>query len=67
MRDVHILLSSLTSVQNDRMFDIANVAFDNVSDEEKQAYTTSFEKIGQYQGYKPPKQWVCLISLMPDS
>ena len=48
-------------IQNDRMFDIANVAFDNVSDEEKQAYTTSFEKMGQYLGYKPRKQWVCLL------
>lgn len=43
------------------MFDIANVTFDNVSDEEKQAYTTSFEKMGQYIGYKPRKQWVCLV------
>lgn len=39
------------------MFDIANVAFD-VSEEEKQAYTTSFEKMGQYIGYKPRRQWV---------
>ncbi|KZT63267.1 Clavaminate synthase-like protein [Daedalea quercina L-15889] len=53
----YIINHGLTQAQNDRMFDIANVAFDRVSEEEKQAYTTSFEQVGQYIGYKPRQQW----------
>ncbi|KAH9835000.1 Clavaminate synthase-like protein [Rhodofomes roseus] len=53
----YIINHGLTQAQNDRMFDIANVAFDHVSEEEKQIYTTSFEKTGQYIGYKPRQQW----------
>ncbi|KAI0943091.1 hypothetical protein AcV7_002331 [Taiwanofungus camphoratus] len=46
-----------TQAQNDRIFDIADVPFFLVSDDEKQAYTVDFKTTGVYQGYKSRRNW----------
>ena len=40
------------------MFDIANVAFSQVSDREKKAYEGKVKETGSYQGYKLRQYWV---------
>ena len=52
---IHIvfLLCNLTPEQTDRMFDIADVPFTGVSDEEKRVYATAIKETGSYyRGYK---------------
>ncbi|EPQ50556.1 Clavaminate synthase-like protein [Gloeophyllum trabeum ATCC 11539] len=43
--------------QTKRMFDIANVPFDEVSQEEKERYVGNIKLNGAYQGYKLPQYW----------
>jgi len=43
--------------QMERMFDIADVPFSQVSDEEKQKYVASPKQTGSYQGYKLREYW----------
>lgn len=40
------------------MFDIADVSFTGVSDEEKQVYAGTMKQTGSYQGYKLRHYWV---------
>ncbi|KAG9313775.1 hypothetical protein JVU11DRAFT_6135 [Chiua virens] len=47
----------LTSKQTDRIFDIADVPFTGVSDEEKQVYTNAVKQTGSFQGYKHRGYW----------
>lgn len=42
----------------DRMIDIADVPFSQVSDEEKEKYVAQIKQTGSYQGYKPRQYWV---------
>lgn len=44
--------------QTDRMFDIADVAFGQVSDQEKKAHEGKVKDTGSYQGYKLRQYWV---------
>ena len=44
--------------QNDRMCDIANIPFSQVSEEEKRAFTGKIKEVGSYRGYKPRQFWV---------
>ena len=46
------------TLQNDRIFDIADVAFSQVSDEEKKQYASSIKEAGIYSGYKLRQFWV---------
>lgn len=50
----------LTSVgvQKDRIFDIADVPFTQVSDDEKRKYQGKMLETGSYQGYKLRQYWV---------
>lgn len=41
-----------------RIFDIADVPFAQVSDEEKQKYAGKMLEVGSYQGYKLRQYWV---------
>jgi len=41
----------------DRMVDIAALAFDDVSDEEKLRYQARIKETGEYLGYKLPQYW----------
>ena len=56
------------------MFDIADVPFARVSEEEKKIYVARMKETGSYQGYKPRQYWVkpkknlgCLLNLLTDS
>ncbi len=44
--------------QNDRIFDIADVAFSQVSDEEKKQHAGNIMETGLYSGYKLRQYWV---------
>ena len=44
--------------QTERVFDIANVPFAEVSDEEKLKYNGKMLETGSYQGYKLRQYWV---------
>jgi hypothetical protein len=50
-------ITALTQV--DRMVDIAGLALDDVSDEEKIRYKARIKETGEYLGYKLPQYWVC--------
>jgi len=41
----------------DRIFDIADIPFAGVGDEEKQAYASAIKQTGSYQGYKLRRYW----------
>ena len=46
------------------MFDIADVPFTGVNDEEKQVYAAAIKETGSYRGYKLPGYFVgysCLV------
>ena len=45
--------------QADRIVDIAALAFDDVSEEEKLRYQARIKETGEYLGYKLPQYWVC--------
>ncbi|KZT08212.1 Clavaminate synthase-like protein [Laetiporus sulphureus 93-53] len=53
----YVINHGLTQAQNDRMFDIADVPFSLVGDDEKKIYTGDFEKTGVYLGYKARQHW----------
>ncbi|TFK31163.1 hypothetical protein BDQ12DRAFT_640319 [Crucibulum laeve] len=42
-----------TIAQTERIFDIADIPFSGVSEEEKQEYAGKMKETGSYQGYKP--------------
>ena len=44
--------------QNDRMFDIADVPFSQVSEDEKRKFSNEIKSTGSYRGYKPRQFWV---------
>jgi len=46
-----------TQAKTDRMFDIGDVAFNQVSDQEKKAYEGNVKETGTYQGYKLRQYW----------
>ncbi|KAF8635637.1 hypothetical protein AX15_000272 [Amanita polypyramis BW_CC] len=46
-----------TPAQVDRIFDIANLPFVHVSDEEKRQYDSGAKTTGSYQGYKLKNHW----------
>ena len=55
---------NLTPEQTDRMFDIADVPFTGVSDEEKRVYAAAIKETGSFRGYKLPGYFVgcsCLV------
>ncbi len=41
------------------MVDIAALAFDDVSENEKLCYQARIKETGEYLGYKLPQYWVC--------
>lgn len=47
----------------ERMFDIADVPFSQVSDEEKEKYVAQTKQTGSYQGYKLRQYWVRILIL----
>ncbi|CAL1710347.1 unnamed protein product [Somion occarium] len=60
MRDIgffSVINHGLTQPQNDRIFDIADVPFAQVSDEEKRKYEAKMLEEGTFQGYKLRRYW----------
>ncbi|KAI0819384.1 hypothetical protein BC628DRAFT_1038124 [Trametes gibbosa] len=53
---MYIINHGLSQAQNDRIFDIADVPFTRVSEEEMQRYTSDI-KGGSYRGFKPRQFW----------
>ncbi|KIJ06318.1 hypothetical protein PAXINDRAFT_20480 [Paxillus involutus ATCC 200175] len=53
----YVINHGYLSSQANRMFDIADVPFAGVSDEEKQVYAATMKQTGSYQGYKPRQYW----------
>lgn len=61
VKDVSSIVSfaySYFQVQNERMFDIADIPMSGVPEDEKRAYTGDSKKTGIFQGYKPRQYWV---------
>nr|VWO99283.1 AB hydrolase-1 domain-containing protein [Ganoderma boninense] len=54
---VYIINHGLTQPQRDRMFDIADVAFAQVPEDEKKQFTANFKETGLYSGYKLRQYW----------
>ncbi|KAF9487097.1 hypothetical protein BDN71DRAFT_1514298 [Pleurotus eryngii] len=52
----YVINHGYTPSQTARVFDIASLTFDQVSDEEKREYAQKDEAV--YQGYKLRKEWV---------
>ncbi|KAF8961432.1 Clavaminate synthase-like protein [Flammula alnicola] len=53
----YVINHGYTPAQTQRIFDIADVPFARVSDEEKQTYVATMKQTGSYQGYKPRQYW----------
>ncbi|KAI0634446.1 Clavaminate synthase-like protein [Trametes polyzona] len=54
---MYIVNHGLTQAENDRIFDIANIPFTQVSEEEMKRYTSDIKGTGSYRGFKPRKVW----------
>ena len=50
---------SLTADKTDRIFDIGDVLFTQVPDEERVDYAAKMAEEGSKMGYKPRQFWVC--------
>ena len=48
-------------VQNNRMMDIADIPFSQVSESEKANFTGKIREVGSYRGYKPRQFWVSVL------
>lgn len=55
-----LLIASLISNQNDRIFDIADVTFSQVTDHEKRRFEGDIQNTGTYEGYKLQNYWVMI-------
>ncbi|KAI8989246.1 Clavaminate synthase-like protein [Trametes punicea] len=54
---MYVVNHGLTQAQNDRIFDIADVPFSQVSDDEKQQFTHDIKATGLYKHYKLRQYW----------
>ncbi|KAI0922587.1 hypothetical protein AcV5_009517 [Taiwanofungus camphoratus] len=54
----YVINHGYTQAQNDRTFDIADVTFSQVDDEEKQEYPSDFRATGTHRGYKLRRHWL---------
>jgi isopenicillin N synthase-like dioxygenase len=52
-----IINHGYTQPETDRMFDIANVPFSQVKEEERAPFTYNIREVGSLQGYKPRTYW----------
>jgi isopenicillin N synthase-like dioxygenase len=53
----YVINHGLSAEETERMFDIGDTAFSQVSDEEKQQYAGTMKQTGSYQGYKLRQYW----------
>ncbi|KAI0649640.1 Clavaminate synthase-like protein [Trametes meyenii] len=54
---MYIVNHGLSQAQNDRIFDIADVPFSQVPEEEMKRYTADIKGAGSYRGFKPRSVW----------
>ncbi|KAI1787058.1 Clavaminate synthase-like protein [Ganoderma leucocontextum] len=54
---LYIVNHGLTDAENERMVDIADVPFTQVSEEEQKSFTGKIKEAGSYRGYKPRQFW----------
>ncbi|KAH9848599.1 hypothetical protein C2E23DRAFT_739334 [Lenzites betulinus] len=54
---MYIVNHGLSQAQNDRIFDIADIPFSQVSEEEMKRYTADIKGTGSYRGFKPRRLW----------
>ncbi|PIL28641.1 hypothetical protein GSI_08683 [Ganoderma sinense ZZ0214-1] len=55
---MYVINHGFSQAQNDRMVDIADVPFTQVSEEEKQHFASKIKETGSYRGFKPREFWV---------
>ena len=48
----------LILLQNERMVDIADIPFSQVSDDDKRQFASKIKETGSYRGFKPRQFWV---------
>ncbi|KAI0089597.1 Clavaminate synthase-like protein [Irpex rosettiformis] len=53
----YVINHGLSQEKRDRIFDIADIPFSQVSDPEKREYEGKIIETGSYQGYKPRRFW----------
>ncbi|KAH7915946.1 Clavaminate synthase-like protein [Hygrophoropsis aurantiaca] len=53
----YVINHGYSQTQTERMFDIADVPFSGVPEEEKQVYAGTMKQTGSYQGYKLRQYW----------
>lgn len=53
----YVINHGYSKAQTERMFDIADVPFTQVTAEEKKTYIAKIKENGSYQGYKPRQYW----------
>ncbi|KAG7440383.1 Clavaminate synthase-like protein [Guyanagaster necrorhizus] len=54
---LYVVGHGLSPIANQRIFDIADLPFSNVSDDKKRHYDAAIQQTGSYQGYKLRKYW----------
>jgi len=53
----YVINHGYSKAQTERIFDIADIPFAHVTDEEKKPYIANIKQTGSYQGYKPRQYW----------
>ncbi|PCH36928.1 Clavaminate synthase-like protein [Wolfiporia cocos MD-104 SS10] len=53
----YIINHGFSQAETDRMFDIADLPFNSVSDEERKLYSGDIKEQMSYEGYKPRQYW----------
>jgi len=53
----YVINHGYSQAQTERMFDIADIPFARVTDEEKKPYLANIKENGSFQGYKPRQYW----------
>ncbi|TBU25818.1 Clavaminate synthase-like protein [Dichomitus squalens] len=54
---LYVINHGWTEAQNERIFDIANLPFEHVPDDEKKRFAGDIKKTGSYRGYKLRNYW----------
>ncbi|EIW52053.1 Clavaminate synthase-like protein [Trametes versicolor FP-101664 SS1] len=54
---MYIINHGMTQAENDRIFDIADVPFSQVPEEEMKRYVSDIKATGSYRGFKPRRIW----------
>ncbi|KAI0658180.1 Clavaminate synthase-like protein [Cubamyces menziesii] len=55
---MYLVNHGLTQAQNDRIFDIADIPFSQVPEDEMKRYTADIKGTGSYRGFKPREVWI---------